>query len=111
MSDRYILDGRTPVRCDDLYEWAQGLESSKYHKGRHVADTHIGVYRVSTIFLGIDHNFGSAGPPILFETMVFKNDSFDDHYCDRYSTWDEAERGHLAAVDWAEARLREARLP
>lgn len=27
--------------------------------------------RVSTVFLGLDHNFRAAGPPILWETLVF----------------------------------------
>lgn len=30
-------------------------------------------YRVSTVFLGLDHNYFPIGPPILYETMVFYN--------------------------------------
>src|SRR5215471_17514474 len=27
--------------------------------------------RVSTVFLGLDHNYSGVGPPIVFETMIF----------------------------------------
>lgn len=51
---------------------------------------------VSTIFLGLNHNFGE-GPPILFETMIF---GFDDgiEYQWRYSSFDDAMVGHDMAV-------------
>lgn len=35
-----------------------------------VAWTEINGITVSTIFLGIDHNWGGSGPPVLFETMI-----------------------------------------
>lgn len=57
---------------------------------------------VSTVFLGLDHNWTDHGPPILFETMVF--DDYDRPYQQRYSTWEEAEIGHRAKV--AELRQR-----
>jgi hypothetical protein len=66
----------------------------------------IGEVRVSTVFLGIDHAW--EGPPLLFETMVFGGPL--DEEMERYSTWEEAERGHavmarrvLAALDQPEA--------
>ena len=37
----------------------------------HIGDTTIGNVRVSTIFLGLDHNVFGDRPPELFETMVF----------------------------------------
>lgn len=93
---KYRLEGHTPVACEDLLEWAQSFESSE----RRVAQTDIkdGV-RVSTVFLGMDHNFGSDGPPLLFETMIFGGPH--DGYQVRYPTWDEAERGHEEAVSMA----------
>ena len=59
MSDMYILGGntgRTPVRVDDPIEWAQWMEAARH--GRQVALDDVGAYRVSTVFLGFDHNFG-----------------------------------------------------
>jgi len=57
-----------------------------------VAQEHVGNKWVSTVFLGLDHSYGSEGP-IVFETMVFENDQSKD--CFRYSTWDEAVEGHI----------------
>ena len=37
-----------------------------------VAETHVGDYWISTVFLGLDHSF-HHGPPVLFETMIFLN--------------------------------------
>ena len=93
MRGRYILVGHEPVEEPDLITWARWLESAD----RHVADTMQDDVRVSTVFLGLDHNFGDLfGRPILFETMVFVD--HDSVACDRYRTWDEAEAGHARWV-------------
>jgi hypothetical protein len=90
MTGKYILDGHTPVPAD-LMTWAAWFEKAE----RHVAKTNIGDVFVSTVFLGLDHNWG-RGPPILFETMVFKGPL--DGEQERYVTWEEAEAGHAAMV-------------
>ena len=92
MSDRYILNGHKPVKCDDLMWWAWWMEKAD----RQVRDSMQGDVRVSTVFLGLDMNFGLDDAPVLFETMVFINGSGGD--CERYSTWDEAEAGHARWV-------------
>lgn len=90
----YILDGKTPVEVKDLTEWAQWF--GRGNDNRRVAQTIFErKVNVSTVFLGLDHNFGD-GPPILFETMIFGG-PFSD-FQDRYETWEEAEKGHLNAV-------------
>lgn len=85
----YLLQGRTPVPVS-MAEWASALEDSH----RHIAETLIGKTRVSTVFLGLDHQFG-RGAPLLFETMVFDG-PFE--LTGRYATYSEAERGHDEAV-------------
>lgn len=50
-------------------------------------------YFVSTVDLGIDHSFGDSRP-LYYETMVFPNDSWDECYCKRYETREEAAEGH-----------------
>jgi hypothetical protein len=60
-----------------------------------IAKDTIGDVEVSTIFLGIDHSFGS-GPPLLFETMVFGGELDDEQ--ERYSTEAQALAGHAAMV-------------
>ena len=63
----YKLDGKIPVPSD-LMEWSAMIES-----GRQVLwQDEVGDQLVSTIFLGLDHNFSSTGPPVLFETMIFR---------------------------------------
>lgn len=99
MSGKYILDGKTPVPADFI-TWAKWFETAD----RHVAKTYVGPHLVSTVFLGIDHQFGD-GRPLLFETMVFKNGSATVVYEDRCSTWDEAEQMHEKACNYVRNRL------
>ena len=87
MSEKYILEGKKVVPCYDLYKWANWMKNAD----RKVASDKKGGIMVSTIFLGLDHNFGQ-GEPLLFETMVFGGEHDED--MDRYSTWEEAEEGH-----------------
>ena len=87
MSDLYILDGKTPVRAVSVEDWGRWFEDAE----RHVADLRDGDIRVSTVFLGIDHQWGS-GPPKLFETMVFGGPL--DGEQNRCSTWEQAEEMH-----------------
>lgn len=96
MDRYYILDGRKPVRCYDLIDWSGWFDRAD----RAVAKTVVGGTMVSTVFLGIDHNFFGHGCPVLFETMVFCdeetcNDGFGQW---RYCTWEEAEAGHRDVV-------------
>lgn len=88
---KWKLDGHTSVYCEDLIEWARWFEKAD----RKVARDQFGDIGVSTVFLSLDHAYGS-GPPILFETMIFGGEH--DGYCERYSTWDEAVKGHEVAV-------------
>lgn len=54
--------------------------------------------QISTVWLGIDHNFGLEDPrPVIFETMIFGGEHND--WQDRYCTEDEARQGHLRAVE------------
>jgi hypothetical protein len=89
---KFILEGHEAVEEPDLFRWAMWMEDAD----RHVRDTFRDDVRVSTVFLGLDHNHFGAGPPALFETMVFVNGRGVD--CEQYSTWAEAEQGHENAV-------------
>ena len=53
---------------------------------------------VSTVFLGMDHNYFDDGPPLLFETMAFPPDELSELLCWRCTTWEEAEAQHVRAV-------------
>jgi hypothetical protein len=96
----YILLDRTPVAVD-MMTWARAFQRrhDKTVAGKpdpwSVANTEIGNIRISTVFLGLDHNF-RGGEPILFETMIFGGPLNDEQW--RYRTYAEAERGHQDAV-------------
>lgn len=97
--DFYILDDEhQPVKVDSLV-WAAWRESDRTRKKSQVGLDQLESAVISTVFLGLDHNW-RGGLPILFETMVFA--SVPEHDVDqhmwRYSTWDEAVAGHKAAV-------------
>jgi len=62
----YILNGKEVVHVENIIEWAQKFES----QNRTIAKDTINGIDVSTVFLGLDHQFGE-GKPLLFETMVF----------------------------------------
>ena len=95
----YIFDENKkiiPVELDEYLAW------SEKNKKRHVADEIIAGYRVSTVFLVLDHRshyYQSA--PVLFETMIFDADGHDAfEYQERCSTWCEAEQQHIQAVEF-----------
>lgn len=101
MSNLYILnDQKQPILIGDTIEWAQWIETAD----RRVALTKINGYRVSTVFLGLDHSWGEEEGPLIFETMIFKE---DDEAVDwggelqyRYKTWDDAQHGHDLVVHY-----------
>ena len=91
----YVLDKENnPVLIDSVTEWVRIYVKMN----RRVQSTKLPELNasVSTVFLGLDHQWG-VGPPILFETMIFGSDL--DGYQERYSTWDEAVKGHKIAVE------------
>jgi hypothetical protein len=103
MSNMYILDGKTPVREPDIVAWGRWKATNNAER---VALTEQDGVTISTVFLGIDHNFFGGGAPILFETMVFGGPMDGDMR--RYSTWDEAELGHAAIVALAKIATLES---
>lgn len=101
MSDWYILDDdNRPVRAPNFMDGARWMEANQHRKI--VKQETIGAANVSTVFLGIDHNWGD-GAPVLFETMVFggEHDQFQDRCC----TWKEAEAMHEKACAMVRGNL------
>lgn len=89
----YKLDGIRPVPDE-----TNGLWSIQNKDAKRVALTKIAEdVEVSTVFLGLDHNFGDGSKPILFETLVFGGPM--DGSMRRYENWIEAEQGHQLMVD------------
>ena len=67
------------------------------NENRRVGDDTVNDFRVSTVFLQLDHNWGPVGQPLLFETMIFGGQYDLDMW--RYSTWHEAKAGHDSIVN------------
>jgi len=91
MSSWYVLnENHEPVPEPD------GLKAAAWFgdfTNRVVGQHEIGESFVSTVFLGLDHSFGS-GPPILFETWI-QGGPLNDRM-ERYTTWGEAVAGHTS---------------
>jgi len=94
----YILnDNKEPVPCD-VYLWAAWRIENE--GSMRVARTELGSDTVvSTVFLGVNHNYFGKGPPILFETMVFVDGEAEDKHTRCYATWAESEVGHMETVE------------
>jgi len=103
MGRYFKLIGKMAVQCDSLMEWAEWIGSST----KRVAFDEIEGVEVSTIFLGLNHNFSGKGDPLLFETMVFFPEEGSGTMW-RYFTWAEAEAGHKEILDSVKQQLAEA---
>jgi hypothetical protein len=103
MNDKYILEGHKAVPAD-LMTWASWFEAAG--DSLIVAETDIAHVSVSTVFLGL-HRFSRAGPPQIFETMIFGGP--EDGWQERCATWEEAEALHQRAIAVAEAAFESDR--
>ena len=96
MTLQYILVDRRPMPCPDMKAWGAWLQSSG--EERRVALDDVREFHISTVFLGLDHNFAPGGAPLLFETLVTGGEDATGIMMRRYSTWKEAEKGHRQIV-------------
>lgn len=98
----YRLNGRkvelAALKMDDLPP--DELKALWDMSARRVALDEPGPYRVSTVFLVVDHGYG--GEPMLFETLSAFGS--EEPFIERCGTCDEAEAMHAAAVARMQAR-------
>lgn len=93
MNDYYRLNDDHTVTKVDLMEWAENMET----ENTRVACTDLGDGRhIATVFLGLDHRWYRPGPPLIFETTMYGG---EDDYLVRYSTYEQALRGHQQTVE------------
>ena len=80
------------------------LEQYGFKKGfdfenRFDLKTKIGKYTISTIDLGINHQFNKDLPPLYYETMIFNWEDETDNpfeaYQERYTTERQARQGNI----------------
>lgn len=91
----------------NLLKWARWCETAD--RTVHQERLWNGMF-VSTVFLGLDHQFGQ-GPPLLYETMTFRRTAYLEWGREgldqvRYSTETEAVLGHVFIANRERWRLR-----
>jgi hypothetical protein len=105
-----VLDEDGNLVPADLMEWAMWFERQpqRFILRDYFMDEQ---YKVSTVFLGMDHSWSPTGPGHYFETMVFgprqQKEIFgrlrpirDDLWTGRCETLQEAREMHKAGVQW-----------
>ena len=90
----YDQDGKPITQRQWLDAWGE-------IKNRTIARTQVGRFLISTVWLGLNHQYGD-GPPLIFETMIFDEHGADIG-CQRYSTKEAALVGHKDAERWIES--------
>ena len=82
-----------PLKWGEWFETAERtVEKTSISEGE------VEMCEVSTVFLGIDHSFGSGTTkPVLFETAIFNSTNSD--VIQRYETEKEAITGHAFIVE------------
>jgi hypothetical protein len=92
----YDIDGQ-PI---DMMTWAKLLED---FPGRQIGEFADERLRISTVWLGLDHNRRCGGRPLIFETMIFLKEGADvapefNEAQWRWHTKEEAKDGHDTLV-------------
>lgn len=75
--------------CYELTPNNDTVPCDEYTGAKQLRTDSIGTVRISTVFLGLNHQIDDDGPPLIFETMVFPS---EDQW--RFSTYDEAIHFH-----------------
>lgn len=83
-----------------MLDWTRRFEDNTYKR---VAFDQVGDIDISTVWLGLDHNFSGTGSPLIFETIVFGGPPDVDNETQRYATEAEARAGHAAWLERARA--------
>jgi|ERR1035437_6928735 hypothetical protein len=100
----YILVDKTIVPVSPL-DWINNYKGTNSIKRDELYDKEEQInVSVSTVFLGINHDYNNSGTPILFETMIFGGKYSE--YQNRYSTYDEAIIGHQEACIMVDGRQK-----
>jgi len=102
----YYIMVNGKIKHANMFEWSKWFFNIE---NRRIDYTELETGHVSTVFLGIDHDFSIdkllQKKPILFETMVFGSELNEFQW--RYSTLGEAKQGHYEIVN----AIREKRKP
>jgi hypothetical protein len=96
------LHNGSVVSCPDRSEWVEWVQEN-FSRGNHwIVEDEVEGFYISTEFLGINHNVTGTGPPLWFETIVFRSSAKGmlgvkiEYGTVRYSTMADALAGHIA---------------
>lgn len=112
---QYILEGKTPVACDNFLEWSIWMGTTE----RKVDLTQIANVEISTVYTGLD--LSDAKPPKVFETLIGTVEDvqldpqvaealkrqFNNHV-EKACTWDEAQLMHNVCIERVKTALAAA---
>ena len=102
MAHFFVLDedgNPLPLEREDILLWGRWMEN---HPAQRIVSQDTVVNKngedvqVSTVFLGINHNYFGEDPPILWETMIFGGPHDQRQW--RYSSRKAAMDGHVRAM-------------
>lgn len=89
----YILDGEGNCLLEDDYlkwvEWCGNIENRRVDFFENDRGS------ISTVFLGMDHNFSGEGDPVLWESLFYIDNV---EYIKRYTSRKEAEEFHERVI-------------
>jgi hypothetical protein len=94
MTNLYILQGKTAVPEPDVVKWLEWWRTANKLVMKTRVDTN---ELVITFFLAYNLGRDAAFRPLVFETRVMGG--HQDGVRSWYSTWEEAEAGHVRMVD------------
>lgn len=95
LGELWVLDeDNKPVKARSIVEWGEFMQGDMRVVARQTVRPGV---NVSTVFLGINHQWQRGHPPVLFETMVFRSDG-TCRVAGRYETWAKAVIGHVDVV-------------
>lgn len=88
------------------YGFRKGFDWSKRFKKK----TKVGDFEISTVDLGINHQWDESKPPLYYETMIFTNDIKKKnpfaYFQQRYSTEKEAKEEHKKVVQMVKEYIK-----
>lgn len=98
----FMLDEHKNIIPASMSQWGMWF-STRYNKYMYRTYFSDKIF-LSTVFLGIDHGWNLNDEPnyrpVLFETLLMGYEPDDSEFMQRYCTYQEAELGHAAAVEY-----------
>lgn len=92
----------------DLMDWGMKCEDMSY---KVIKQENFDRWFISTVWIGMNMSLFRKLPPLIFETMIFLNDTTEkendplEHFMERYFTEAESLKGHEEAVSICRAQL------